>query len=298
MADVSLNLLQVFYLVAKHGSFSAASRILNISYQSAANHIRRLEQIFAEPLVVSGRGTRSIMLTPRGRSLYRLLAPEFDIMLERLSEVVERQRPVLRIGLPAAVLLHLFPYATPTFRSRYPDVHLQMLERDTVLADLLTDGSLDVAISERFFGDPAIVQRMIATYHPCLVYPENWTAPANVDGIPAWAADKPFVTYEPGQTLRNVSLDYLSLEGRVPEVIMSASSTACVKHLVVEGIGYSIVPEWAVDSTDLGVRTIRLTNLAEIKLYFCQPQFLSDNAYVKALFDACATMLSQRMEDI
>jgi len=298
VSDVSLNHLQTFYLVAKHGSYSAAARILNISYQSAANHIRRLEQLMAEPLVISAQGTRAVALTSRGRSLYRLLSPELDIMLERLSQVVERQRPVLRIGLPAAVLYHLLPHAMPKFLAAFPEVRLQMVERDTVLADLLADGSLDVAISERFFGEASIVQQVIGAYHLSLIHPASWDAPASLAAIPAWAADRPLVTYEPGQTLRTISLDYLSIQGQLPDVAISVSSTSCVKRLVEAGLGFSIVPSWTVDSRDRGIAAVTLSNLSEIKLYFCQMQFLAGNVYVKALHAACATMLSDRMDEI
>jgi LysR family transcriptional regulator, low CO2-responsive transcriptional regulator len=295
MADIRLNQIQTFYLVAKHGSFSGAARLLNISYQSVANHIRRLEQVMGEGLVVAGRGTRSIALTPRGRSLFRLLEPELNIMLDRLSEVVEKQRPILRIGLPQAVLYYLFPPALERFHAEHPEVQFLTFERDTVLADLLASGSLDVAMSERFFGDPAIVQRLLGTYHVSLILPQPWDPPESLEAIPQWAQDKPFVTYEPGQTLRNESLDFLSVEGRIPDIFMSASSTSCVKRFVAAGMGFSIVPSWALDAADATMRTMELRNLPETKLYFCHAQFLVGNDYVQSLYEACrATFPDER----
>src|ERR1035437_6205922 len=73
MRDVSLTLIQTFFVVAREGSFSAAARALNMSNQSAANHVRRLEQIFGERLLLSERGAQSVTLTARGRRVYRLL---------------------------------------------------------------------------------------------------------------------------------------------------------------------------------------------------------------------------------
>ena len=194
MASVSLNHLQTFYLVAKHGSYSAAARLLNISYQSAANHIRRLEQVFREDLVVSERGSRAIMLTPRGQSLFRLLEPELDLMFSRLEQVMGMQRPLLRIGMPQAVLFYLFPTALAVFQKTYPDVQLLIFERDTVLADLLTAGDLDVAITERFLGEPMIAQRVIGEFGLSLIYPESWPGPAGLAEVAAWALERPFVT--------------------------------------------------------------------------------------------------------
>jgi molybdate transport repressor ModE-like protein len=62
MQEVDLTLTQTFFLVAQEGTYSAAARRLNITYQSVANHIRRLEQRVGEKLVVAGRGAKSINL--------------------------------------------------------------------------------------------------------------------------------------------------------------------------------------------------------------------------------------------
>ena len=86
MAKISLTLVQTFYHVARNGSFSAAARELNLSYQSAANHVRRLEQILKSRLIESEQGAKRITLTPRGRALYNLLHPELDIMLDKAGQ--------------------------------------------------------------------------------------------------------------------------------------------------------------------------------------------------------------------
>ena len=74
MARISLTLIQTFYEVASKGSFSGAARELNLSYQSAANHVRRLEQILQDRLIESEQGAKRIALTPRGRALYNPLS--------------------------------------------------------------------------------------------------------------------------------------------------------------------------------------------------------------------------------
>jgi molybdate transport repressor ModE-like protein len=118
MAKLNLTLIQTFYQVAKRGSFSAAARELNLSYQSAANHVRRLEQILRERLIESEQGAKQVTLTPRGRALFRLLDPELEVMLDRLSMLLESQRPTLRIGMPQAIFYFLFPGILAELRQR------------------------------------------------------------------------------------------------------------------------------------------------------------------------------------
>ncbi len=108
MKDANLTLMQTFYLVAKEGSYSRAARQLNISYQSAANHVRRLEQALGYRLVHSEQGMKSNVLTARGKSLFQLLMPEFDIMLTRLGSVIESEAPLIRVGMPQAIFYYLF----------------------------------------------------------------------------------------------------------------------------------------------------------------------------------------------
>src|SRR4051794_17109485 len=120
MRDANLTLIQTFFIVARDGSYSAASRKLNMSYQSAANHVRRLEQILGERLVVSEQGAKTITLTARGRSLYKLLHPELDTMLPRLGRILDKERPVLRVGLPQAIFYYLLPPVLADFREKHP----------------------------------------------------------------------------------------------------------------------------------------------------------------------------------
>jgi molybdate transport repressor ModE-like protein len=142
MQEVDLTLTQTFFLVAQEGTYSAAARRLNITYQSVANHIRRLEQRVGEKLVVAGRGAKSIKLTPRGTSLYRLLAPEFDVMLTRLGNLIDKERPVIRIGMPHAIFYYLLPPVLTKFRRMYPNVEIVGYEKDVSLPELIRNGSL------------------------------------------------------------------------------------------------------------------------------------------------------------
>jgi len=285
MSEVSLTLIQTFYLVARHGSYSAASRELNITYQSAANHVRRLEQIIQARLVESEQGAKRIVLTPRGRSLYNLLHPELDIMLERLSLIVERDRSLVRIGLPQAIFYYLASPVLKEFRDQFPDAEIIAYERDTVLAELVKNGSLDVCVSERYFGDPVVPQRLLGTYGLSLVYPASWGKEPRPEEVPDWARARPFVAHEPGQTLRNIALDFLNHNGVDLAPAIATSGSSSVMRCVEEGLGFAILPSWCIDPDDDRLRSVTLDQLQRVKVYFGEAQYLERNIYVMALFD-------------
>ncbi len=287
MAKISLTLIQTFYQVARHGSFSGAARDLNLSYQSAANHVRRLEQILQGKLIDSEQGAKRISLTPRGRALYSLLHPELDIMLERLTKLIENQRSSLRVGMPQAIFFYLFPRVLSRFREAFPEMEFAVYERDTVLAELVKNGSLDVCISERYFGDPVVPQRLLGSYRLSLVYPEAWGEPPEQQDIPGWAEGRPFITYEPGQTLRNLAVDFLGRDGAVIQPAVSTSGSSSVKRCVEEGLGFSIIPSWCVGVEDVSIRSTKLTNLPEVRVYFGNAGFLQKHPMVQQLYEDC-----------
>ncbi len=291
MREANLTLIQTFFIVARDGSYSAAARKLGMSYQSAANHVRRLEQLLSERLVVSEQGAKTVTLTPRGRSLYKLLLPELDTMLTRLDRTLQKERPVLRIGLPQAIFFYLMPPILAQFRALFPQVEIIAFERDTALPEMIRDGSLDLCITERYFGDPNVPQHLVCTYRPALVLPREWGAPPQGE-IRQWVQGRPFVTYEPGQLLRNLAIDYLQAGDTEMEIAISTSGSSSVKRCVEAGLGYAIIPAWCIDGTETTITAIDLPELPEIPIYFGEASFLARNPYVVALRQLCVGFTS------
>ncbi|CAM5187854.1 LysR family transcriptional regulator [Bosea thiooxidans] len=286
MREANLTLIQTFFIVARDGSYSAAARKLGMSYQSAANHVRRLEQMLGERLVISEQGAKTVLLTPRGRSLYKLLLPELDTVLTRLDRTLQKERPVLRIGLPQAIFFYLMPPILARFRALYPQVEIIAYERDTALPEMIKDGSLDLCITERYFGDPNVPQHLVCTYRPALVLPREWGVPP-AGGIRQWAQGRPFVTYEPGQLLRNLAIDYLRPDDAEMEIAISTSGSSSVKRCVEAGLGYAVIPAWCLDGSETTIAMVDIPELPEIPIYFGEASFLARNPYVVTLRQLC-----------
>lgn len=287
MAKPSLTLVQTFYHLAKHGSFSAASRELNLSYQSVANQIRRLEQILGSKLIVSEQGAKRISLTPKGVILFNILNPELDVMLERIKTLIDKQRAVIRIGVHQGFFLHMFPNIISQFRTRYPDYELAFYERDTALSDLVRNGDVDVLISERYFGDPILAQRLLGSYKLSLVYPASWGAAAPHEDVVEWIRGRSFITHEPGQTLRNLALDFFQLKGIDINSPISVSSSTSVMRCIEKELGFGILPAWSVHPGATRVLSINLDDLASVQVYFGMANFMQDNHAVLHLYESC-----------
>lgn len=297
MQKVSLTLIQTFFFVAQVGSYSAAARKLNMSYQSAANHVRRLEQLIGERLVKSDQGAKTVTLTGRGSSLYKLLQPELETMLARLSFIIDKEHPIIRVGLPQAFFFYLLPEILSAFHEVHPGVEILAYERDTMLADLIKDGSLDVCVSERYFGDAVVPQHLICTYHLSLVYPRSWGLPPTPTNIPEWARQRPFITYEPGQMLRTFALEFLRSCGQEPCIAISTSGSSSVKRCVEEGLGFAIIPSWCIDVQEEHLVSVSLDGiLPKIPIFFGEASFLNANPFVQTLRRLCSEIIVARID--
>ena len=289
---VDISLLQTFHLVARTGSFSAASRELNISYQSAANHVRRMEQIYGARLIEAEKGSRRITLTPQGRALHASLGDELETILSRLSVLLHDVRSVLRVGVPQALFHHFFPAILQEFRAEASEIELAFFERDTTLEKMMMEGALDAAVSERSFSHPAITQHLLGTYRLALVYPLTWQVPPDVaagrNPDLGFFRDKPFITYETGQTVRGRALDYLTAALQSPpRVATSASGSTSVTRLIEAGLGYGIIPEWSAGSEAQGMGKIVLNEMEPMKLWFAHSAFLGSNKFIHLLHQCC-----------
>jgi molybdate transport repressor ModE-like protein len=294
----NLTLLQSFYHVASEKSYSSASRTIGISYQSLVNHIRRLEQVLKNDLINSAQGGRQIELTPYGRSLFKLLKPELDIMLSRLDSIIEEKTPILRLGTPSAAFFHLLPDIISRMLVIYPDIEIQTMERDTVLPALMVDGSIDVCINESLFGESIIQQRLLGHYDVSLIYPANWDIHITPETISEHLINKRLVTYEAGQSIRNITLDYLKRYKLDPTISTSTSSSTNIVRCVEEGIGFSMVPSWCANPDNDKVISVKLLEPPQMGLYFGNLEYLGDNQYVKDLYNVVHASLKDKVPAI
>ncbi|WP_353475577.1 LysR family transcriptional regulator (plasmid) [Salipiger sp. H15] len=288
---VDIALLQTFHLVARTGSFSAAARELNLSYQSAANHVRRLEQMYGARLIETEQGSRRITLTAQGKALHASLGEELDTILSRISVLLHDVRSVLRVGVPQALFHHFFPGILRDFRAEAQDIDLAFFERDTLLESMMLDGALDAAVSERSFNQPAIAQHELGSYRLALVWPRAWEIDVAGGGFEA-VIDRPFISYEAGQALRTRSVEYLTRRtGRVPHVATSASGSTAVTQLVRAGLGFGVTPDWAVPDDDPQLDRVILHEIEPVKIWFSHTAFLGSNRYVRLLRQVCEAHL-------
>jgi LysR family glycine cleavage system transcriptional activator len=139
----SLAALRAFDAFARHGSFSAAARELNVTHAAIAQHVRALEAHFGEAL--AERQGQTMCLTATGRELAQALGEGFDIIADGVGRIADRnaQRPIMVTLTPTFAETWLMP-RIGSFWAAHPDIEVR-LAPSVELVDLRRDG-IDLAI--------------------------------------------------------------------------------------------------------------------------------------------------------
>ncbi|MGS4945251.1 LysR family transcriptional regulator [Meridianimarinicoccus sp. RP-17] len=139
----SLSALRAFEAVARHGSFSAAARDLNVTHAAVAQHVRALESEFGTALVQ--RQGQGMGLTEAGLRLAAGLGDGFGTIAAAVRDLrADRALNPLQISVtPSFAEVWLMPRLGEFWR-QHPEIELALLP-SPALVDLRRDG-VDLAI--------------------------------------------------------------------------------------------------------------------------------------------------------
>jgi len=217
-----LSQLRAFEAAARHLSFSAAGREMNVTHVAVSQQVRRLEEYLGTALIL--RNGRRLELTPDGSWLARHLIDSFDGIRAALAQfgATAEQRP-LRVTLTPMFAADWLMPRLAEFRAAHPEIEL-MLNPSPERTDLRRE-NYDLAIRYGL-GDwpglevePFIPSGFVVVAAPGLVDPERIRDPADLARLPwvlqhgtdefdVWLAahgvqveDKHDVTHLPGYML-------------------------------------------------------------------------------------------------
>ncbi len=148
---MELRHLRYLVAVAEQGSFSAASRVLNVAQSAISEQLADLEREIGVPLFV--RSPRKTTLTKPGelflKEAYRVLAAA-NHAVEVAQRAHRGEAGTLRIGFFAGGMGVNFPRLIREFRRLHPGVQLSLAEMTSPQQwPALIDGRIDVGFTRR-----------------------------------------------------------------------------------------------------------------------------------------------------
>jgi DNA-binding transcriptional LysR family regulator len=243
---MELRQLRLFVAVAEEGNFTRAAERVNLSQPALSHRIRGLEDELGVPLFL--RTARGASLTAAGEALLsdaRHLLDDASAARQRVRRAGGLSDDTARIGFDFVAFGGVAPMPSllSTFRQRFPDMQLslQVLESAAV-EEALTAGQLDLG----FLLGP--LQSAELKFHPLLsgVYQLLLPAlhPLAVLASVRRAAllEHPLVLPRLGAGADDDLSAYLSLPGRVPQLIHRGTEVAALGGLVAAGEGVALLP--------------------------------------------------------
>src|SRR3972149_10676960 len=143
MIEMNFRHMRVFYVVAKHLSYSRAAEELYVSQPAISQQVQELEKAVGSPLFY--RQGKRISLTEAGRRVYEYAQRVLD-QTEELEQTVreldDATRGNLRLIASGSLGAYILPSSLALFRGLYPavEVSLQVSNSQQVAATMLQGG--------------------------------------------------------------------------------------------------------------------------------------------------------------
>lgn len=238
---MDLNELLIFVRVAQTGSFSQASRALDIPKSTVSRKVSGLEERLGARLL--HRTTRKLSLTDAGRIYFEHAARIVSDIEEAERSVAEMQampRGLLRITAPVGFTF--LGGIVTKFLERYPEVEVTMSCTDRVI-DLVEEG-FDLGIRAGKLADSSLVAKLLGHERWLLVASANYLEGSDTPKVPSDLDSHACIVFFGGRMERTqwtLERDGTSCQVRVPSRLV-VNDIDMVHEAALAGLGIAMLP--------------------------------------------------------
>lgn len=246
LAAVRLHQVEGFFHVTKHEGFRRAVQAMPYPLTEPALHqqVRKLEKALGVRLLERGAGRRMVP-TPKGRELYRFIAPYFEELPGVLRRLLDTQGGSLVLATEPFYVDTLCAAALAEVQTSSPRVHLELQELDLgPMCEAIRRGRADLGIAsvvgplpEGLVFEPLGglgLELLVPAKHP-LASKRPPLGAAQLDGLRC-------VLYGRGSPGRRYSEQAIGQAGFAVEAAVEASSANTMRALVRAGVAPAFVP--------------------------------------------------------
>ena len=176
MYDINLELLKIFYEVAKEESITRASENLFISQPAVSQSIKKLEDELGGTLF--NRSNKGISLTSEGQEFFNYVKVALELINKGQDEFVnfkELKRGTIKIGVSTSITKLVLLDSLVKFHKDYPQIKIEIINGLTAsILDELQQGKLDIAIYSEDVKNEKLKTYSIKTCHHCFAYNKDF----------------------------------------------------------------------------------------------------------------------------
>jgi DNA-binding transcriptional LysR family regulator len=271
--NMDLRQFRYFVAVAEELHFTRAAARLNIGQPPLSLQIQAIERELGTVLLKRTR--RNVELTPAGELFLheaRLTLLQAERAVDTVTRAAKGEMGSLRLSFITSVpLVNMFTAAVRSFRSRYPNVHLDLKSRSSnKIIDEVLLNTVDIG-----FTRPSATTVLPSSLNAVPVYQDNLMAvlpvdhPLNATSGPLPIEDlkdEKFVLRQRGSGagFYEQVFDMCAEAGFLPHIVQEAIEATTTLGLVAAGVGITVAPAAlrSIDVHDVVWRDIANANVA------------------------------------
>lgn len=243
--------LKYICAIADTGNFSRAAERCHVAQPSLSQQVLKLEEDLGAKLF--DRLGRSVRLTEAGRAFLpyaRSILQQMDAARTDVEDKRTDIRGSVTVGVIPTIAPYLMPQCVAAFSKKYPDARLRIVEETTpLLVENLRNLSVDVAILALPLKQKDLEIFPLQTEPLFAVLPkEHARAGAKSLSLKELRSEQ-FVFLRDGHCFRDLSISACARANVNPKIAFESGQFSSLLGMVAAGIGVSLVPEMAVDTS-------------------------------------------------
>ena len=248
-----MNLRDLKYLVAvaEHRHFGRAAEACFVSQPTLSTQLKKLEETLGVTLIE--RSNRQVMLAAEGEKIVeqaqRILA-EVNILTAMSEQIREPMGGELRLGVIPTIAPYLLPKILGPIGKDYPKLKINLTEGQTAqILRMLKQGDLDAVILALPVNEDNVEEFELYDEPFLLAVSSNHSKAAITVADAEALEGENVLLLEDGHCLREQALSICQTNGGVESSGYSAASLETLRGLVSAGLGVTLMPELAVQSS-------------------------------------------------
>lgn len=239
--------LQYFLCVVEQGSFTRASRLLDVAQPALSRQVRLLEVEVRHNLLI--RNGRGVTTTDAGKLLVehaRRILHQVEMAHEELGRVRGNMTGHVTVGLPPSLSKLMAVALISEFRHRLPGATLSISDGLSVsMQEWLVSGRLDIALLYKPQPSPDINTVPVMDEELFLIGPasrKSQSLPVTLKEV----ATLPLVIPRRPHEIRMLVESKMSEIGCKPNIALEVDGVPAILDLLADGAGYAILPLYAI----------------------------------------------------
>ena len=261
--------LKVFCAVADTGSFSKASKMVNLTQPAVSLQIQALEESYETALFE--RSGKNITLTPAGKLLYQYAKDILNLyssVEKEINNLTGLSKGSLQIGASSTIGNYLLPTVIIAFKKKYPKIDVNLFVSNTKgIIELLNAGRIDIGLVEGDVPKQSLdVEKLLEDELVLIMPPDHlWVKRKNISV--SELLSQSVIMREDGSGTRQMIEKHLIANKISPNNLRMSlvlGSTEAIKSAVEHGMGVSILSNWTVKK-EVQFGTIKTNTFRDIR---------------------------------